>query len=256
MGIFFYPNIHECLLQLNRFHLNSLRWIWTHIPTHFNSSKSMWLVVGHLLSIVGFYSSLWFSHMVFIVVRGNNNNKCVRPLIDVDMAQFTSKWIEIEIRRRRDIKNYAGKFECMNFFLLFQSKLMSCLQMNTQNWLWALTLEKSRKKKHRRKNNFRYFFTVSVFFSRKTQIFSTSSKPITYHFRCRVHPYSQFNPQNNHIYSHLCTTLKITIQWKCIWFRRFFHYRCCLLCAIFFPLSLSLLPILIEWLQHPIRNTQ
>lgn len=70
----------------------------------------------------------------------------------------------------------------------------------------GLDFLKVKKKKHRRKKNFGFF--VSVIFSSENPKFSTLSKPITYHFLGRT-----VHPQNNHIYFHLCTTLKITIQW-------------------------------------------
>lgn len=108
----------------------------------------------------GFY----FLFLVLAHVFHRGQQKTTIKMCDDDTVQF-----HIKIKQNRNgMKNrhekaFLGNLNVWSFFLIFQSKLMSCLQMNSQKLMMGTLTFRKVKKQHRRKNNFGYVCGVRFF---------------------------------------------------------------------------------------------
>lgn len=107
---------------------------------------------GHLLLIrLGFL----FFVLVLAHVFHRGQQKTTIKMCDDDTVIF-----HIKIKQNRNgmenrhEKVFLGNLNVWSFFLIFQSKLMSCLQMNSQKLMMGTLTFRKVKKQHRRKNNF------------------------------------------------------------------------------------------------------
>lgn len=146
------PNRYSCFFRT--FHVNG------------------WFFIFRFSSRSGFLSRVRWKNLTKINTRDQRTYQKTTAVrvwsssID-DMIQFTSKWIEIRTFKWTG-KKFTQKtqmytiFSPVSLFIIFQSKLMRCLQKNTQNWC-SNPFRKVQEKIHHRKNTFRHFWFAWVY---------------------------------------------------------------------------------------------